>query len=540
MSKPISISFGKPKLKPKSSTPTLSGATTSLSTHHPKLSALTADPEEDGQVDDEVPPAHESVIGFASDGVAILSRPIVGKEDRVIENKGNADWRTRGRPVKGTSQQPECGQQDAEGGPAFVEKEEASKRAGLQYAENKPAAAGAAGAAGTTPTNGETLQNGQADSTQQLERKPPQTADEAALSALLTSGKDKSSSSDTIIHQAQSQIHPTSGQTAVNETLDFRTDVASRPDPSTLSEYAAMPVSEFGMALLRGMGKKRRANGEVIVIKNPNEEPDEEEKKRDKELKKSRDPNMGYLGIGAKAIKIGNANGAATNGAREDGLGAWGKADMRRNKKGEGLYTPVMLRDRRTGELLSEQELEERKKAAQNATVKKGEAKPRNGEEDWRDRRDRNLQRDATGGRQRPNAEGEGRSPEEKKPNTSAKKMIEYKKEDEDGSRHSSSSSRRRSRSRDRHRHRHAPRDRDRDDRQRERDRSRSRSRSRSRNRDRDRDRDRSHPHRDRESDNLRRREKTRALDVRYDSAASSSSASARRGGSARRNGDGD
>ena len=527
MSKPISISFGKPKLKPKISTPTLSGATTSSSIPHSKLPALTADPDEDGQAENDVPPAHESVIGFASDGAAILSRPIEVKEERVIENKGNADWRTRGRPVKGTSQQPDSEQQDVGTGSAVVEKEEASKRAGLQYAENNPATAAAA----ITSTNGETLQNGHTNSPLQLEEKAPRTADEAALSALLTSGKDKSSSSsDTIIYQAQSQIHPTSGQTAVNETLDFRTDVASRPDPSTLSEYAAMPVSEFGMALLRGMGKKRRANGEVIVIKNPNEEPDEEEKKREKELKKSRDPNMGYLGIGAKAIKIGNANGAATNGAREDGLGAWGKADMRRNKKGEGLYTPVMLRDRRTGELLSEQELEERKKAAQNATAKKGEARPRNGEEDWRDRRDRNLQRDTTGGRRRPNPENDDRSTEEKKertPHSSAKKMIEYRK-DEDGSRHSSSSSRRRSRSRDRDRHRHAPRDRDRerDARQRERDRSRSRSRSRNS----DRDQDRSHSHRD--GDHLRRREKTRALDVRYDSAASSSSASARRIGS--------
>jgi G-patch domain len=515
MSKPISISFGKPKLKPTSSTPTLPGATTSLSIHRPKLPALTADPEEDGQVEDDVPPAHESVIGFASDGAAILSRPVEVKEERVIENKGNADWRTRGRPVKGTSQQPESGEPDLGAGQAVVEKEEASKRAGLQYAENNPAAAAAA----ITPTKGEPLQNGQAMPTHQLENKAPQTADEAALSALLTSAKDKSPiSSDSVIHQGPSQIYPTSGQTAVNEILDFRTDVASRPEPSTLLEYAAMPVSEFGMALLRGMGKKRRANGEVIVIKNPNEEPDEEEKKREREQKKSRDPNMGYMGIGAKAIKIGTANGSATNGAREDGLGAWGKADMRRNKKGEGLYTPVMLRDRRTGELLSEQELEERKKAAQLTTTKKGDVKPRNGEEDWRDRRDRNLQRDTSSGRQRPEAENDHRSLEEKK----KKKMIEYRKHEET-SRHSSSSSRRRSRSRDRDRdrdrHRHAPRDRDteRDPRQRERDRSRSRSRSR------DRDRDRSHPHRD------RRREKTRALDApRNDSAASSSSASVR------------
>ncbi len=251
------------------------------------------------------------------------------------------------------------------------------------------------------------------------------------------------------------------------------------------------------MALLRGMGKKRRANGEVIVIKNPNKPDDKaEDEKRKKELgaeKKMRDPNAGYLGIGAKAVKIGSgsANGKVGGGVGgEDGLGAWGKADMRRNKKGEGLYTPVMLRDRRTGELISERELEERRSAAQQAAEKrKGELRS-GAEEDWRQRRDRNLHRHA--GRQQDLAQ-RGNAEHRQKINGSAsspssRKMLEYR--DEAPSRRPSSSARRRTRSRSRDRYRDSEPERDGDneyvardteDKHRDRDRDRDRSRSRSR-----------------------------------------------------------
>ncbi len=369
-------------------------------------------------------------MGFASDGGAIFSRPVKDEEERVIENKGNADWRTRGRPAKGASQPQHHDEVEIAAG-IVVEKEEASKKAGRQFAEKN------------ATTNGQLSQNGPADSTTPEEM--PQTADEAALSALLNGSKDKSSSTTTTttttitIQESQSFASPT---TTGDETLDFRTDVASRPNPSTLDEYAAMPVEEFGMALLRGMGKKRRANGEVIVIKNPNEEPDEEEKKRDRERKKLRDPNKGYLGIGAKPVKIGNGAGGV-GGSGEDGLGAWGKSDMRRNKKGEGLYTPVMLRDRRTGELISERELEERKKLAKEAMAGKRDVKS---EEDWRERRDRNLDRNGIGAGEGRNAKQSNREDDhdhrEKQLNGSPRrKMIQDASSTRDALRHSISSS---------------------------------------------------------------------------------------------------
>jgi G-patch domain len=535
MSKPISISFDKPKTKATapSSAPIPAAAPT-------KEPAFTVDADED----DETAPTHEFVLGFAADGGAILSTPVQRKEEKVIENQGNADWRTRGRPVTAASQQQQQQQQDeaAAGVAGTVETDEASKKAGLQFAESSISTT-------TAPTsNGQLSQHQNGHHTSPAS--PPessltqdtQSTDQVALSALLNGDNARSSSSTTIIPQSQSQPQTYgSAATKGDETLDFRADVASRPDAATLADYAAMPVEEFGMALLRGMGKKRRANGEVIVIRNPNEPEDEKEKK--KKVGKERDPNAGFLGIGAKAVKIVNGGG---NGSGEDGLGAWGKAEMRKSgkggKAGEGLYTPVMLRDRRTGELITERELEERRQAAKERETRKmragGQARD---EEDWRHRRDRNLDRNGLGRRKKLDRDNgkHGHAEAEKDGyaenlNNFSRKMIEdnssssSKKEETNASssasRHSSASRRtspsRHDRPRDldrdtdeKYRHRH----RDEDYRERERDRERN-------------GRDEKYRDRDRECERERRRDRCPDDDgARYDSSASS--AAARRNG---------
>ncbi|ERF68998.1 hypothetical protein EPUS_06685 [Endocarpon pusillum Z07020] len=480
MSKPISISFGKPKVKvsASASTPTPSGTHTTAPA--PKRPAFTADPEDD--VEDERPPAHESVLGFAADGGAILSLPVKATAERVIENKGNADWRTRGRPAAASTKGGEQRGSDDDG-----------KRGSEQ------------------------------ESWPKLDR-TPRTADEAALSALLNGDASSPSSSSNLIIEPQPQNHnpaTVASSSAADETLSFLADVASRPDPASLADYAALPVEEFGMALLRGMGKKRRANGEVIVIKNPNKPDDgagDERRNREAGKMKTRDPNAGYLGIGAKAVKIGSASadGKGGRGAGEDdGLGAWGKADMRRNKKGEGLYTPVMLRDRRTGELISERELEERKKATivmMEADAAKRRAELGNtGEDDWRHRRDRNLLRHPAR-QQQHHPEGRNGDYREKTNGSSppSTKMIEYR--DEESRRSSSAGSRRRRRSRSRESYRDSKRERDRD-------------------RDRDGYHDSKYAERDREEDKYRERDRSRRdrrrdeeqqQQQRYDSTSSS------------------
>ena len=139
-----------------------------------------------------------------------------------------------------------------------------------------------------------------------------------------------------------------------NEDDSFRSDVASRPDSASLDQYAAVPIEEFGAALLRGMGWKE---GDVVG-------------KRKNQIIKARivERRPALLGIGAKEVP----------GGVGDEFGAWGKATRGKRKK-DTPYNPVLLRNSKTGEMLTEEELD-----AKRQSQKREEA-------DWRERRDRNL-----------------------------------------------------------------------------------------------------------------------------------------------------
>ncbi len=461
MSKPISISFGKssssasaekrvaPAPKP---SPFQNGAAKKAALHH------DSDDEEELKH-----PVHESVTGFSSDGI-ILGTPVQEKNELVIKNLGNGDWRKRRRGGKNIL--PSEAQQ--QGADVFVvEKDEVSKASGLQFAVK-----GTSTVAETLQENGATT-----ESTLQIrESAKEQTEDEIALKALLNDGEGPKSTS-VIEQKANANL---TRPDPVDETGDFRADVASRPDSATLDDYAAMPVEEFGLAMLRGMGQKRRANGEIIKYGDANGST----------VPKAREPRQGYLGIGAKA----------SPGAEVE-LGAWGKAAMRKSKNsknGEGLYTPVMLRDKRTGEMLTEEQLLARKR----------EAKERlNGKvDDWRVRRDRNLERS---GRDSPHEQKRLTDKDDYRDQMNSFSRDNASHRDE----RNGSSHRDRSRSRDRRRRD----DNDRDDKHRDRDRDKDRERRHDKYRDDDRyesSSSRKSSHRDRErnghdkDDDRRRRDR--------------------------------
>ena len=350
MSKPISITFGKPKTSP-------SGTITSaLPTHNPRPAqqSVPTKPKllgHDSDDEDELKqPIHEAITGFAANGV-VLGERVTKKEQVVIKNAGNGDWRKRRRAGKNILP---AEVQVQNGSAAVVEKDEVSKASGLQFVKNN-----ATGGLVDAQPSGTTVVDGGNSQVPAQER----TEDEIALQALLEDGDGGSKSNAVIVQKGNANlVRPE----PIDELGDYRVDVASRPDSATLDDYAAMPVEEFGLALIRGMGTKRKANGQIAISGDANGA-----------ALKPRDPRPGYLGIGAKA-----APGAELE------LGAWGKTAMRKgmkSKTGDGLYTPVVLKDKRTGEMLTEEELQ----------AKKQEAKARlNGkEEDWRDRRDRNLER---------------------------------------------------------------------------------------------------------------------------------------------------
>lgn len=441
MSKPISFGFGKPKTSttgpPKPSTsislPSKKPSAVAKPSGLKPRSALADD--DDGH--DEEQPKHESVTGFSSTG-AILSRPVKEKKAIVIENQGNGDWRRRGRGGNNVLPKEERARREGQD-VVMVEKDEVSKASGLQFAATVQAepSTPAILEQQLLPVNGH--QEGKL-----------RTVDEEALKALLSDDPNAPRSNAIISVSENKQLRP------ADELEDFRSDVATRPDVSTLEEYAAMPVEEFGLAMLRGMGKKRRANGEVINV-----EPEPEKKK---EIKKPK--HEGFLGIGAKPAP----------GLEGVELGAWGKADMRKNNKGQGFFTPVMIRDRETGETITEEELELRK-----------QKKPQDGKsgenDDSREKRDQNGEKNGTGRivdanyKDVVNGFSRRRKDDDSEHDSSRSRRDRDRDRDEDY--HSSRSKRPRSRSRER-RHR----DQDRYD-------SGSSRKDRDRNYDRDKDRDR-------------------------------------------------
>ncbi|MCJ1485219.1 hypothetical protein MMC06_005393 [Schaereria dolodes] len=187
------------------------------------------------------------------------------------------------------------------------------------------------------------------------------TADEEALEALVGDGNRKSELFLPLMNGPREDDEMIPGKgigTDTNEDDAFKIDVASRPDSASLDDYAAVPIEKFGAALLRGMGWK---DGDVVG------------KRRKTQISKTRvvEKRPALLGIGAKEAP----------GDLGDELGAWGKA-AKGKRKADKTYAPVLLKNTKTGEMLTEEELKV-----------KTEGQKRE-EEDWRARRDRNLAHD--------------------------------------------------------------------------------------------------------------------------------------------------
>ncbi|KAF1845767.1 uncharacterized protein K460DRAFT_312513 [Cucurbitaria berberidis CBS 394.84] len=108
-------------------------------------------------------------------------------------------------------------------------------------------------------------------------------------------------------------------------------DLNNAPEAPTLEIYEAVPVEGFGAALLRGMGWK---DGEPIGKNGILDKPKEAKRR------------PALLGIGAKE--------EAAVGIE---LGEWGGTGKGKGKKVAQSYNPVTLRNKVTGEMLTEEEL---------------------------------------------------------------------------------------------------------------------------------------------------------------------------------------
>lgn len=166
----------------------------------------------------------------------------------------------------------------------------------------------------------------------------PKTEDQLALEALISGDSKKKS---TLVLALQSNTLDWREARAKNatqsETDAYRADLALRPDVPDLAAYDAVPVEEFGAALLRGMGWKEGM-----------------------ELGRGKKADE----IGAKPKAVGRRPALLGLGAKTQAeamgveLGGWGKGDKAAlgAKGGKGwvdkTYVPVVLRNKVTGQIM--------------------------------------------------------------------------------------------------------------------------------------------------------------------------------------------
>ncbi|KAL4964723.1 spliceosome ATPase-activating subunit SPP2 [Aspergillus stella-maris] len=475
------------------------------STTLPRRPAFNLEHGHDSDDDeDEAAPAFESVIGFDTTGKAVGEADEEEKKPLTIPVASGNNWRDRPGVIRRPKRknllprEVQAMQEAERNGKALQGEGESvgpSMSYGLSFAKKAEDEEG-------TPAEDQKMEDAP---TAPVEEMKPLTEDEIALRALVRESKGKAEGrSDLVIEskRADEDDEEELYKGPQNETRSFRADVAARPEAATLDQYNAIPVEDFGAALLRGMGWKE---GQSVGKNYGKEGPD---------TSRASTPHVparrpGFLGIGAKDVSGGKA---------EVEFGAWGKAAMRKgsrkageSKDGqhntEGVYMPVLMRNKKTGETITEEELSALSK----------ESKKREESDDWRERRDRNLEKS-------------GRDKDRHRDRDRDSRRLEYDDDRYDSRRNGSSSSSRRDKDRDRsrsagdrqsRRRRYDAEDSDRrDDRSyRERDRDRDRDRDRERRSDRDRDRDR-----DRDYD----RKSSRYGDDRHSSRHSSSNTSSR------------
>ncbi|KAL6706859.1 DNA primase large subunit Spp2 [Coniothyrium glycines] len=385
------------------------------------------------------------------------------KEDgpRIIPVQPSRDWRVEARR-KQLAKAPHTQEQNAEIPVAEMEGPEISY--GLTYVEKKDVPINGEQEAAPEPMD---VDEDNLTDEQRLERK--------ALEALING---KSADDDLVIP-------------VVSEDEALHRDLDDAPDAPTLEAYEAQPIEGFGAALLRGMGWK---DGEGLG-KNGKVAPNKVKRR------------SALLGIGAKE--------EAAVGIE---LGTWGNKG--KGKKIAQTYNPVALRNRKTGEIITEEEL---KAKLENQDLVQDEKPPkdRSKYDDEEDDRRREKRRERRDDRDRDRRREEDHDSERKQ--IKDRDRRDDRRRDRDDY---SDSDRRRDRRRDKHRDEDYDSERRRDKRkarsrspddrrERKHDRHRSRSRDAEGRRDRTKDRDRRERSRSRDSEERRRRRKEREYDDR-------------------------
>ncbi|CAM1502936.1 Fc.00g077120.m01.CDS01 [Cosmosporella sp. VM-42] len=239
-----------------------------------------SEPEDDGHRG-----RHEKITGFGAEGAETERKtkdPRTEKKDFVIARQPNRDWRADVKTHrKGKNLLPEEARQQQLGPTA--ETAPADQDTGIKWGlsvKEKPIKDEDQDA-----EDEQTSMNKDPKVKDEPSEGPPppkRTADDEALDALLGKAPPKD----------EAIIHPT-------EEDAYQRAVQAAGEASTLADYEAMPVEEFGAALLRGMGWDGKPRGAKV-----------------KEVK--RRPNR--LGLGAKELK------------GEEDLGGWNQGGKKNRR----------------------------------------------------------------------------------------------------------------------------------------------------------------------------------------------------------------
>jgi len=275
---------------------------------------------DDGDDDDEVEERVSKVSHFDSraGGAVDESNHKVEKGPLVIARQANRDWKDaankRRRQKHGLPAEAESTGTEESTGDSGNAMTEPSKTYGLNAG---------------LQTSSRDANEAMAEVEQTQEVAPESTAeasiaqktvDEEAMDALL--GRTKKSE----------LVVP-----ALTEEDVLDNDVKEAPDMATLDDYNRVPVEQFGAAMLRGMGWK---DGDGIGLNKG--------KKQEKSKVPERRPAL--LGIGAKE-----------EAAVAQEMGTWGKAARGKGGKEPVIYNPILLKDKKTGEMFTEEEAQKRR-----------------------------------------------------------------------------------------------------------------------------------------------------------------------------------
>lgn len=279
----VAISFGSAR-SPSSTSSARPPASRPQQAHRPskrpRLHAWDAASDSDSADDAHASSRHQPITGFGAQGAETKAPTSGGNLNRsntpyIIDPLPNRDWKADVKSSRRQKPPPS----DPRPPNQSVADEQPELKWGLTVVEPKTTEAESS----STDVQGQQLVSADASSAQAPSQQEP-SADAAALAALLESSS-----------KPKAIIQPSS----LTEDQAYRRDAASAGAVSTLDDYEAMPVDEFGAALLRGMGWNGEPRGPRL-----------------KEVR--RRPNR--LGLGAKELKDA-----------ED-LGGWNQAGAKKKR----------------------------------------------------------------------------------------------------------------------------------------------------------------------------------------------------------------